>query len=73
MSRVVQYPGSRLEGVGGARACGFSEVPYLEIRGVTDTADHEAPVVFDVNLNIVMKNIAFLLYEWLKSKQTFIT
>ena len=61
------------EGVGGARACGFSEVPYLEIRGATDTADHDAPVVFDVNLKIVMKNIAFLLYEWLKSKQTFIT
>ena len=53
------------EGVGGARACAFSEIPYLEIRGATDTADHEAPVVFDVNLKIVMKNIAFLLYKWL--------
>jgi adenosylhomocysteine nucleosidase len=53
------------EGVGGARACAFSEVPYLEIRGATDTADHEAPVVFDVNLKIVMKNIAFLLHRWL--------
>jgi adenosylhomocysteine nucleosidase len=54
------------EGIGGARACAFSEVPYLEIRGATDTADHEAPVVFDVNLKIVMKNIAFLFYRWLK-------
>jgi adenosylhomocysteine nucleosidase len=53
------------EGVGGARAAAFSGVPYLEIRGATDTADHEAPVVFDVNLKIVMKNIAFLLYKWL--------
>lgn len=53
------------EGVGGARASAFSEVPYLEIRGATDTANHEAPVVFDVNLKIVMKNIAFLLYQWL--------
>ena len=53
------------EGVGGARASAFSEVPYLEIRGATDTANHEAPVVFDVNLKIVMKNIAFLLYTWL--------
>jgi adenosylhomocysteine nucleosidase len=54
------------EGVGGARACAFSEVPYLELRGATDTANHEAPVVFDINLKIVMKNIAYLLVQWLK-------
>jgi adenosylhomocysteine nucleosidase len=54
------------EGIGGARAAAFSEVPYLEVRGATDTANHEAPVVFDTNLKIVMKNIAFLLYKWLK-------
>ena len=54
------------EGVGGARASAFSEVPYLEIRGATDTADHEAPLVFYINLKIVMKNIAYLLYRWLK-------
>jgi len=54
------------EGVGGARASTFSEVPYLEIRGATDTANHEAPVVFYVNLKIVMKNIAYLLVKWLK-------
>jgi adenosylhomocysteine nucleosidase len=53
------------EGVGGARASAFSEVPYLEIRGATDTANHEAPVVFYVNLKIVMENIAFLLHKWL--------
>jgi adenosylhomocysteine nucleosidase len=55
------------EGVGGARASAFSEVPYLEIRGATDTANHEAPVVFYVNLKIVMKNIAYLLSQWLKN------
>jgi adenosylhomocysteine nucleosidase len=54
------------EGVGGARASAFSEVPYLEIRGATDTANHEAPVVFYINLKIVMKNIAFLLDKWLR-------
>ena len=47
------------EGVGGARASAFSDVPYLENRGATDTADHEAPVVFYVNLKIVMKNSLF--------------
>jgi adenosylhomocysteine nucleosidase len=55
------------EGVGGARACAFSEIPYLELRGATDTANHEAPVVFNVNLKIVMKNIAQLLMQWLKN------
>ena len=54
------------EGVGGARASAFSDVPYLEIRGATDTANHEAPVVFYINLKIVMKNIAYLLVKWLK-------
>ena len=54
------------EGVGGARASVFSNVSYLEIRGATDTANHEAPVVFDTNLKIVMKNIAYLLVTWLK-------
>jgi len=53
------------EGVGGARACAFSEVPYLELRGATDTANHEAPVVFDLNLKIVMRNLAYLLANWL--------
>jgi nucleoside phosphorylase len=27
------------EGAGVARACLFSQIPYLEIRGITDTAD----------------------------------
>lgn len=54
------------EGVGGARACAFSEVPYLELRGATDTANHAAPVVFDINLKTVMENIARVLVAWLK-------
>jgi adenosylhomocysteine nucleosidase len=55
------------EGVGGARACAFSEVPYLELRGATDTANHAAPVLFTVNLKIVMRNIAHLLVQWLEN------
>jgi adenosylhomocysteine nucleosidase len=61
------------EGVGGARAAAFSEVPYLEIRGATDTADHEASVVFYINLKIAMKNIASLLYKWLRETTTLST
>ena len=53
------------EGVGGARASAFNEIPYLELRGATDTANHEAPVVFYVNLKITMNNIAHLLLKWL--------
>jgi adenosylhomocysteine nucleosidase len=55
------------EGVGGARASKFSSVPYLELRGATDTANHEAPVIFYDNLKIVMKNIATLLVSWLRN------
>lgn len=53
------------EGVGGARACAFSGVPFLELRGATDTADHTAPVIFDENLKIVMNHISCLLAAWL--------
>ncbi len=53
------------EGAGGARACAFSNIPYLELRGATDTANHEAPAVFDENLKIVMKNMSMLLVTWL--------
>ena len=56
------------EGVGGARASAFSDVPYLEIRGATDTANHAAPVVFDMNLKIVMSNVAYLLVSWLRNQ-----
>jgi len=66
LHRAHNALGVAWEGIGGARAAAFSEIPYLEIRGATDTANHEAPVVFDTNLKIVMRNIAFLLYKWLR-------
>ena len=49
------------EGVGGARACRFSQTPFVELRGITDTADHNAPAAFEVNLERAMNNIARLL------------
>lgn len=52
------------EGAGGARACAFMDVPYLEIRGVTDTADHDAPIIFDENLRVVIPRIVELLVLW---------
>lgn len=49
------------EGVGGARACRFSQTPFVELRGITDTADHDAPAAFEVNLERAMHNIAWVL------------
>lgn len=46
------------EGAGGARACAFSGVPYLEVRGITDTADHRAMADFKSNLESAMRNVA---------------
>jgi adenosylhomocysteine nucleosidase len=53
------------EGAGGARACKFSGVPFVEIRGITDTADHSAPSDFDTNLAIAMNNVATLVTSWI--------
>lgn len=49
------------EGAGGARACKFSEVPFVEIRGVTDSADILAALTFLLNLKRAMKNVAWVV------------
>lgn len=53
------------EGAGGARACKFSDIPFIEIRGVTDIADHNAPADFTSNLSQAMQNLASLIVYWL--------
>ncbi len=52
------------EGVGGAKACAFSNLPFVEIRGVTDTADHNAASDFEKNLEVAMSNLAMLIISW---------
>ena len=52
------------EGVGGAKACAFSRVPFVEIRGVTGTADHNAASDFEKNLEVAMSNLAMLIISW---------
>lgn len=52
------------EGAGGAKACAFSSLPFVEIRGVTDTADHNAASDFEKNLEVAMSNIATLIISW---------
>jgi adenosylhomocysteine nucleosidase len=53
------------EGAGGARACHFSGVPFVEIRGITDEADSNAASDFEENLGGAMENVATLIAFWL--------
>jgi len=55
------------EGAGGARACQFSRVPYLEIRGVTDSASGTAAADFAMNLESVMQKVALLITSWVRN------
>lgn len=43
------------EGAGGARACKFLKFPYLELRGVTDSADAHSMDDFKKNTALVMQ------------------
>ncbi len=52
------------EGAGGARACKFSEAPFVEVRGVTDAADEGAAGDFEVHLEAAMKHVAMLFISW---------
>lgn len=52
------------EGAGGARACQFSGKPFVEIRGVSDRADGQAPQDFRKNLPVVMSNVAKVVLSW---------
>lgn len=54
------------EGAGGAKACRFSMTPFIEIRAVTDTADHNAPTDFESNLACAMGNISRLIADWIQ-------
>lgn len=49
------------EGAGGARAASFNNKLYLEIRGITDVADNDAPIDFKENLKQSMENVARFL------------
>ncbi len=52
------------EGAGGARASEFSGVPFLELRGITDLADHGFSASIQQHLPKTMRNIASLVTEW---------
>ena len=52
------------EGAGGARAAAFSDVPYVEVRGISDMADHAAMDVYEANIPDAMQNVAVIV-AWL--------
>jgi adenosylhomocysteine nucleosidase len=54
------------EGAGGARVAAFNELPYLELRGISDNADHTATADFPQNLARALDNLAALLDLWLR-------
>ena len=56
------------EGAGGARACQFSAVPFVEIRGVTDGANSRAAADFRAHLKTAMRNVATLIITWLRGR-----
>ena len=49
------------EGAGGARAAAFSGVPYVEVRGISDMADHDASSTWKANLPDAMRNVAVVV------------
>ena len=52
------------EGAGGARACHFSGVPFVEVRGISDMADEKAESAFFENIPATMKNLASFLNQF---------
>ncbi len=52
------------EGAGAARAARFSGLQFLEVRAITDSADHAAAADFQANLQRSMPNLAHLLLRW---------
>jgi adenosylhomocysteine nucleosidase len=56
------------EGAGGARASYFSNIPFVEIRGITDNADETAAQDFEKNLPITMRNAAIVITRWAEMK-----
>ncbi|MGQ4809261.1 5'-methylthioadenosine/S-adenosylhomocysteine nucleosidase [Candidatus Entotheonellaceae bacterium PAL068K] len=57
------------EGAGGARACHFSRVSFIEVRGITDHADSQAVADFKRHLTRTMQHVAMLLTAWARRQR----
>ncbi len=63
---IAQQTGAKAvawEGAGAARACGLSNIPFCEIRAITDDSSTDLKQDFTKNLNHAMLNLA----QWLVS------
>ena len=49
------------EGAGGARAAEFSDLPFLEVRGISDGAGNDAVSEFEENLPQAVENVATIV------------
>ena len=49
------------EGAGGARAAEFSDLPFLEVRGISDGAGNDAISEFEENLPQAVENVATIV------------
>ena len=56
------------EGAGVGRACNFCNTRFIEVRGITDSANHDAPADFAANVSVAMHHVAELLSNWLVQK-----
>jgi adenosylhomocysteine nucleosidase len=52
------------EGAGGARACRFNDMPFIEVRWITDFVGPDAENDFFKNLEGLMGNLGELLIDW---------
>jgi adenosylhomocysteine nucleosidase len=52
------------EGAGGARACRFSGMPFIEVRGIADHANRHAVADFKLHLTRAMRHVAMLITAW---------
>jgi nucleoside phosphorylase len=55
------------EGAGGARVCEFNNKKYIELRAISDTADCNSTVEFEINLKPAMTNLAKMIIQWQNS------
>jgi|SRR5882724_131622 len=55
------------EGAGGARACQFSGIPFVEIRGITDSANSTAAADFAMHLHRALSNVVTFITLWAKA------
>jgi adenosylhomocysteine nucleosidase len=67
IARLTNCIAAAWEGAGGARMCQFNKKRYLELRCVTDTANHHAAADFEINLASAMTNLTQFIIRWTES------